>query len=202
MRLPWLFCPKLLNWFRPGEPRPVNVICIHPVKFFLLSVCLSPFLGVQAQSIYPSTINITGQFGTMRDFQFEISIGESTSINTMSNSSIVVTNGVLQTSVAYQPPASSAVNFSDEIRLYPNPARDVVQVNFVGKMIGLNQYELYDMQGKMIMSKQFYYFGVPRTEKLDVNKLVPGVYVLRVQQYSSVTNQVIKRGSFNIIKVN
>lgn len=171
-------------------------------RLFLLPVVLLSAFFSTAQSIYPSTINITGQFGTLKGFQFEISIGESTAITTMSNSSIVLTSGVLQTSVAFQPPVNAAASLSEEIKLYPNPARDFVEVNFVSKTIGLNQYELYDMLGKKIMGKQFYYFGIPATEKLDVNKLLPGTYILTVQQFSSITNKVVKTGSFKIVKLN
>lgn len=185
-----------------SQPVRIDAKSIPCKKVFLLAALLLAGVLSNAQSIYPSTINITGQFGTLKNFQFEISIGESTSITTMSNSSIVITSGVLQTSVAYQPPVNFATSFSDEINLYPNPARDFVQVNFVGKLMGKNQYELCDMQGKKIMSKQFYYFGIPRTEKLDINRLLPGTYILNIQQYSSITNQVIKKGSFKIVKVN
>ncbi|MDB5209306.1 MAG: type sorting protein [Sediminibacterium sp.] len=184
------------------QPIVINIKSVFCKKIFLLAVLLVTGVLCDAQSIYPSTINVTGQFGTLKDFQFEISIGESTSITTMSNSLLVVTSGVLQTSVAYQPPINFATSFSDEINLYPNPARDFVQVNFVGKLMGKNQYELYDMQGKKIMSKQFYYFGIPRTERLDINRLLPGTYILSIQQYSPVTNEVIKKGSFKIVKVN
>jgi hypothetical protein len=204
----FVFIMKLTFKNKPHTCNPVNRLIATGTKgtackkVFLLAALLSTGVLSNAQSIYPSTINITGQFGTLKDFQFEISIGESTSITTMSNSLLVVTNGVLQTSVAYQPPVNFATSFSDEINLYPNPARDFVQVNFVGKLMGKNQYELYDMQGKKIMSKQFYYFGIPRTEKLDIIRLLPGTYILSIQQYSSITNEVIKRGSFKIVKVN
>jgi hypothetical protein len=171
-------------------------------RFFLLSSILLAALFSTAQSIYPSTINITGQFGTFKDFQFEISIGESTSITTLSNSLVSVTSGVLQTSVIYQPPVNMAASLSEEIKLYPNPARDFVGVNFISKSVGVNQYELFDLQGKKIMSKRFYHFGAPRTEKLDVHMLLPGTYILSVQQYSTVTNEIVKRGSFKIIKTN
>lgn len=172
-------------------------------KIFLLTMgILFTVSSSIAQSIYPSTINITGQFGTYKDFQLEISIGESTSITTLSGSAIVLTSGVLQTSVVNQPAANIAGPLSDEIKIYPNPARSVIQVNFVSKVLGLNKYELYDLQGKKILENQFYYFGVPRTETLDLSKLLQGTYILSIQQYDAITNTIAKKGSFKIVKLN
>lgn len=167
----------------------------------LVSILLAVFFCT-AQSIYPSTLNITGQFGTLKNLQFEISIGESTSITTLSNSGLVVTSGILQSSVALQPPINVFAGLDEEIKLYPNPARDFVEVNFVSKMMGVNQYELYDLRGRQLLGKQFFHFGIPRTERLDVSKLTPGTYILSIQQYSTITNRVIKNGSFRIVKVN
>jgi hypothetical protein len=193
-------------WLKPIMP--VYTRLLIPVKpnackriFFLPLILLTGYFS-HAQSIYPSTLNITGQFGIMQDFQFEISIGESTSITTMSKGSVVVTNGVLQTSVAYQPPLNTTSFLSKEINLYPNPSRDFVQVNFVSRTTGLNQYELFDMWGRKVISKQFYHFGIPRTEKLDISKLLTGTYTLNIRQYSSVTNEVMKTGTFKIVKIN
>ena len=179
------------------------VVSAGTVKFFVAVVAICFSFEAPAQSIYPSTINITGQFGTMKDFQFEISIGESASITTLSsnNNALVVTTGVLQTSVAYQPPVNIEATLKEEVRIYPNPAATFVEVNFVSRMVGLNQYELFDLSGKKILSGQFYYFGMPRTERLDLSKLSQGVYFLNIQQYSSVTNQVAKSGAFRIIKL-
>ncbi|MBV9986382.1 MAG: T9SS type A sorting domain-containing protein [Chitinophagaceae bacterium] len=198
-----LFFDKIRDaWYAFQVQLLIMVEHIPDKRIALLSAILSTGLFCSAQSIYPSTINVTGQFGTMKDFQFELSIGESTSVTTMSSRAVIVTNGLLQTSVVNQPPVNTSTSLFGEITLYPNPARDFVQVNFIGKSAGMSQYELYDTQGKMIISKRFYYFGIPVTEKLDVRKLLPGTYVLSVQQFSSLTNLEIKKGSFKIVKVN
>ncbi len=155
----------------------------------------------EAQLIYPSTINVTGQFGTSRDFQVEISIGESTSITTLTKGSLALTSGVLQTSVAVQPAISATAPLSDEIKLYPNPARDFVSINFLSRTAGRVQYQLYSQSGQLLHSKQFIYFGITTTEQLNVRALTPGTYFLSVQQYNAATNEVIKKGVFPIIKV-
>ncbi len=168
-----------------------------PVVVFLLIT----FAG-NAQFIYPSTINVTGKFGTSKDFQVEISIGESTSITTLSNSSVVVTSGVLQTSVAVQPAINAAAPLSDEIKLYPNPTRDYLGISFLSKNVGRVEYQLYNQLGKLLLGKQFFYFGITGTQTLNLQALPAGIYLLAIQQYSAITNEIIKKGSFKIIKVN
>jgi len=185
--------------------KPVREIRLtsHSVYKFcaLLSVMLTLSVISTAQSIYPSTINTTGRFGTMPGFQFEISIAEATSIVTLSNSLMSVTSGVLQTSVIYQPPSGASTPLSDEIKLYPNPARSFVDLNFFGKTTGMFQYELFDLSGKKITAARFLYFGVPVTERINMNMLWTGTYILSVRQYSYITNKLEKEASFKIIKV-
>lgn len=164
-------------------------------------LCLSGF-AAHGQLIYPSTINVTGQFGTSRDFQVEISIGESTSITTLSSTSIVLTSGVLQTSVAVQPSINTSATFTDEIKVHPNPARDYLGISFLGKDVGRVKYQLYSQSGKLMLDKQFYYFGITSTERMNLQSFPPGVYFLAVQQYSSITNELTKKGTFPVIKVN
>ncbi len=174
---------------------------MKPKHLLVFLFLLCGFAG-NAQFIYPSTINVTGQFGTSKDFQVEISIGESTSITTLSNSSVVLTSGVLQSSVASQPVANAAAPLSDEIKLYPNPARDYVGISFLSKNVGRVEYQLYNQAGKLVLAQQFFYFGTTSTQRLNVQGLTTGNYFLAIQQYSAITNEIIKKGSFTIIKVN
>lgn len=174
---------------------------MKPKRLLFLFLLLGTFAG-NAQFIYPSTINVTGQFGTSRDFQVEISIGESTSITTLSNSSIVLTSGVLQTSVALQPAVNPSSPLSDEIKLYPNPVRDNLVINFLSKNVGRVEYQLYNEGGKLVLGRQFFYFGITSSQKLNLQPLSAGIYFLAIEQYSSITNDIIKKGTFRIIKVN
>ncbi len=65
-----------------------------------------------------------------------------------------------------------SINYHDGIKLKisPNPARDVINVN----AIGIKQIKLYDISGKLILSKPTF----TNSTFVDVSKLLRGVYIL------------------------
>lgn len=167
--------------------------------FTLLLLCLIS----AAQSISPSTINISGQSATFGNYRFEWSVGEQAATNTMNNGNIIVTNGLLQDYVVENQPAINPIGSwsSEEIRFFPNPVITVLEINILHRMIGRNQLLLFDINGKKVKERQFEYYGLGTTEKWDLSNLPAGLYILNIQQISSVTGRVFKKGAFKIIKI-
>lgn len=172
-------------------------------KILLLLTSIGAYLFAPAQSISPSIINTTGHSVSSGNFHIEWSVGES-AISTMSNGNLVVTSGVLQPYVANQPQIRNLAGLwlPDEIRVYPNPTRDIIEINILHRFKGKNKLELVDMQGRKVMETQFEYNGAGRIEKWNLSKLVAGEYFLYIQQLSPVTGKTIKRGAFKILKIN
>jgi hypothetical protein len=155
-----------------------------------------------AQSIYPSTINVSGSSAASGNYRFEWSIGEATSITTMTSSNLVVTSGILQSSAAYQPIPNGAKYFlPDEIKIYPNPTRDIIEINMLLAIAGKSKLELFDLQGRKLMEKQFEYYGIGGIEKWDLRMLPAGQYVLKVELINPVGGFTIKKGAFKILKI-
>ncbi|MDP3394025.1 T9SS type A sorting domain-containing protein [Sediminibacterium sp.] len=155
-----------------------------------------------AQSIYPSTINITGQYGNQGNYQFEFSLGESASIVTQSSSTLVVTSGVLQSFTSFASAYNAFPTFlPDEIKIYPNPFKDVLEINFLQTNSGKLKVELFDMQGKKMKELLFFHFGVGRTERWDLSKFPQGSYIVSINQLDGTGKLVIKRGVFKVLKI-
>jgi len=76
-------------------------------------------------------------------------------------------------------------NELQKIQFYPNPATDVITIDAVGSN-GKSEAIIYSAQGQMLQSKRF---DSPKTE-LDVSKLKPGVYFLRI--VSEKGNRLVK----------
>ncbi len=68
-----------------------------------------------------------------------------------------------------------------EIRLFPNPVESFIQLEFQG-FDGKQpiQYEVTDMQGRLVQAGQLPVSGSAGTAVLPAEKLVPGVYTLRL----------------------
>jgi hypothetical protein len=156
-----------------------------------------------AQSIYPSTVNATGQSSSFGNFRFEWSVGESAAINTMSSSNLLVTNGLLQYYVENQPDHNIIANWlPSEVTVYPNPVRNILEINILHSIVGKEKIELFDIKGGKLMEKQFEYTGMGVLEKLNLSGLTAGQYILSIQQISPITGRVFKKGTYKILKIN
>lgn len=156
----------------------------------------------KSQSIYPSTINVTGQYGSQGNYQFEFSFGESASVVTQTSSSLIVTSGVLQSFTSFASVFNAFPSFlPDEIKIYPNPFRDILEINFLHTNSGKLKVELFDVNGKKAKELFFYHFGVGRTERWDLSKFAQGAYLLVIQQLNGLGNSVVKKGVFKVLKV-
>jgi len=165
--------------------------------FFTFSSC-----AAFSQSISPATINISGHSSSYGNYQFEWSVGESSSIIAMTSSNLVVTSGVLQSFAAYQPELTNVSTWQPgEIRIYPVPTRDVIEINMLHKMAGKTKIELFDLMGKKVMEKEFEYFGVGAVEKWNLGKVPSGQYFINIQLISTQSGKPIKKGAFKILKI-
>jgi len=159
-------------------------------------------LSSKSQSVFPATINTSGSSTSSAGYQFEWSVGESTSIVTMTRPNLVVTSGILQAAVPYTPADNYSVNWlAGEIKIYPNPTRDILEIKLMLNLKGTGSLEILDLLGRKLMDKQFDHYGTGTLEKWDLSSLVSGQYVLQVHLFNPVTGKTIKKGSFKIQKI-
>ena len=165
-------------------------------------LCFLIYSYGHAQSIYPSTINITGNYGSQGNYQFELSFGESASIVTQTTSTLVVTSGVLQSFTSFASVYNAFPTFlPDEIKIYPNPFKDILEINLLHTNSGKIKIELFDVQGKKMKELLFFHFGVGRTERWDLSKFPQGAYMIAINQLDGTGKLVIRRGIFKVIKI-
>ena len=156
-----------------------------------------------AQSMSPGTVNVSGESAAIGKYRFEWSLGESVAITTMSNSNLLVTNGFLQFNVQNQPLANLVKSFlSDEIRVYPNPVKNILEINILHAIKGKHQIELLDAKGGKIKEVQLVYDGMGALEKWNLSGLPTGQYILNIRQMHPVNGRVVKKRAYKILKVN
>lgn len=64
---------------------------------------------------------------------------------------------------------------SNGITLYPNPANDIINVQFAVQDLHINQIQVYDYRGQLVIKQQEFMFG----KALDVSGLSNGIYILK-----------------------
>lgn len=71
------------------------------------------------------------------------------------------------------------------LKVYPNPAKGIVNIDLAGVLNGETTYELFDVQGRKVISK----VSSTNFETLNVENLSEGIYMLTVQNGSEKTTK-------------
>jgi hypothetical protein len=177
----------------------MRLTTVLSILFFLnTNACL-------AQLASPGTVNVSGESASFDKYRFEWSLGESVAITTMSNSNsnLLVTNGFLQFNVQNQPLANLVNSFlPDEIRVYPNPVQNILDINILHANRGKHQIELLDANGLKVKEVQLDYTGMGAIEKWNLSGLTAGQYFLNIRQMHPVNGRLVKKRAYKILKVN
>jgi len=94
---------------------------------------------------------------------------------------------------AFENALGSSVGLNDMLQLpenliiYPNPAQDVLNIQFEDKNFGAVLF-IYDIHGKTVICKKIQ----QETLKINIGNLIPGVYILRLNfNQSFLTKKLI-----------
>jgi Secretion system C-terminal sorting domain len=157
--------------------------------------------SVSAQTIAPDVINSAGGSYKKAYHIIDWSIGELALVNTMENSRYIITNGFIQ-------PFTNDPNLADnnpvfgeeEIRILPNPTRDMLEVNFRTKHQGRVSMILVDVAGHILYTKEFTSNGYGHIEKVNMTAFRQGTYFLQIN-LNPIVGYTRKRGAYKITKL-
>ena len=142
--------------------------------------------GSNAQSITPSVINSAGGSATIGGNIYEYSVGEMVLINTMITANMTLTNGFLQPFKI----GVSAVNENftlENLRVFPNPASHIINVEFPAIAKGALQITMYDLLGKQVYAtNENVESGLSRST-IDISSLAAATYMLHIS-YTNANN--------------
>lgn len=82
---------------------------------------------------------------------------------------------------------SSNDNVLGSLKVYPNPAKGIVNIDLAGTVTGETTYELFDVQGRKVVSK----VSSNTIETLNVENLSDGIYMLSIQNGSAKTTKKV-----------
>jgi hypothetical protein len=174
------------------------------IKVLILSLTCS--VCSYAQTDLHSTLNVAGATASKGYYSFDWSVGESTAITTIASGNSMLTQGVLQYHSGNVVDRNFAMTwFHDEVRLFPNPVDNFLEVDFKHLVPGRIHLQLSSKSGQILWQKELDYNGVSRVEKLNMSGLPAGNYTLYILQ-DRVPDRYghriyYKRGAFNIVKV-
>ena len=168
---------------------------MKPVLFLVpLFLCSAAF--AQETS---SVINSTGSSYTSPSYQFDWSLGETALIETQYSPGghLILTNGFLQP--ASLPAPGGQVFLPGEIRIFPNPAHDQVEINFLLAGPGQARVTVYDALGRWVYRKQYIQPLTGTPLLIDLRSYTAGAYLLKLE-YMQDGGSSRKTGAFKLIK--
>ena len=158
-----------------------------------------------AQMVLPSTLNASGATANKGYYSFDWSVGESAAVSTLANSNLMVTQGVLQYHSGNVVERNvGMIWFPNEVKLFPNPVRNILEINFKHLVPGSLHFELFNNAGQLLWQKDVLYNGVSLIEKLNMSGIPAGQYTLYLYQNDAPDSfrKYYKKGAFKIVKVN
>jgi hypothetical protein len=172
-------------------------------KFIILIVTSLAGSSCFGQAITQQVINITGNSYQKDRFVVDWSVGELAIINEMksANGSYLLTNGFIQTITDQPNFASLNTAFGkEEIQILPNPTRDILEIDFLTNQTGAVKFQLYDILGQLLVTREFYMYGYGQIQKIDMTTFKAGMYTLAIQ-LNLFRSSVLKSGSYKIVKI-
>ena len=166
-------------------------------------LCICSFIAAQTPQDYKqSVINSSGGTSSQGYYQFEWNVGEMALINQMSDASdkIIVTNGFLQPYLLY--PGRNNTNNAfdaDEVKIFPNPATQYIEINFFTKQKGKLTIHFFDALGKKVFTKELTSNGVDLVDRIPITKLSQGIYILQIE-LTGEEGSVSKKSSYKFVK--
>ncbi len=158
--------------------------------YFLVTVMSIIFSYGKSQ--IPQVINASGNTSKSHGYTMEWSIGELALVNAMfsADGNYELTNGFIQpysetNNFPYNQPEGSYSN----VRIFPNPTHDELQISFYQAAGGKIRIELLDEAGHLIYSREMLLRGSGFVEKINMKSFTNGIYTLYIKRLNPGTGQ-------------
>ena len=97
-----------------------------------------------------------------------------------------ITNTIGEVATFYANNLSQEEFLKDSISIYPNPVKDILQIESVG--VAIDKVKIYDLSGRLLDSYSFNSYN-----QIDVSDLQSGVYILKIEtKHSTLQRKLIK----------
>lgn len=148
--------------------------------YFMLTGFLGRTQTPLKGTIAPSVLNATGGSARLTNtISIEWSVGELAVIEPMRSVNFALTHGILQPLPTSRYPDT---HWSpDEIRIYPIPSSDWVNIHFFTIETGRIHLHIYDPLGRLVYQKAFDYNGNGHIEKINVTSWGSATYFADIE---------------------
>lgn len=146
--------------------------------------------GVSMSAFSQQNFNVAGHTAVINGMTFDYSIGEMTLITTERNANLTVTQGLLQPTgpgngANTQPGNTHTLPATDLVKVYPNPTENILFVESVENLEAEFSYQLFDVAGKVVLSKTLLQKKGVNKYSLDLRQFAAGSYYLVIRKLNA-----------------
>lgn len=143
-----------------------------------------------AQSLSPTVISSSGGSGSSNGTYLSWTTGELL-VQNYSADTLMLTQGFEQGEYTVTTALDELKGMGMDVAVYPNPVRNMLNVDFKGQINHTVRVRLTSLNGKLMLSREF--SSPARVRRMNMNDVAPGTYMLEVRIDG-------KRKAFKIVK--
>jgi hypothetical protein len=130
-----------------------------------------------AQNVSPTVISSSGGSGSADGTFLSWTTGE-LMVQTYSADTLMLTQGFQQGEITVTTTASELQGLSRDVRVYPNPVQNRLNVDFQGVVDKTARVKLLNLNGKVFLTKEI--TNTSNTTRINLNGTPSGTYILEV----------------------
>ena len=164
-------------------------------------------IGISSQSLAQAdvqqVINSSGGAAVNAAFSMDWSIGELALVNEMESpdTKLHLTNGFLQPYSIHPFHKEKSYFEKMDIKLYPNPTKDIVEIDFMTLQKGKISVTVINDAGRTIFQEELMYNGLGQLHRVHLRNYPAGVYTFYIY-LDPLEGQIRKTGAFRVMKIN
>ena len=154
-------------------------------------ILLTGVTRVSAQELTPGVLSTSGGMGTADGTAISWTVGE-LMVQTFSADTLMLTQGFEQGEITVTTSANELSETVMDVQVYPNPVRNILNVDFHNITAQRVRIELMSLNGQTILIREVNNpFNLSR---INLNGAAPGTYLLEVSiNGKSKTFKIVKR---------
>lgn len=156
-----------------------------------------------AQADIQQVINSTGGTSINGGVAIDWSIGELALVNEMDapDNKFRLTNGFLQPFSIHGPHKEKSFFEKSDIKVYPNPTKDLVEIDFMTGQKGRISVTIINDAGRTVYKDEMEYNGLGQLYRVHLKNFPAAVYTFYVY-LDPLDGQIRKSGAFRVMKIN
>lgn len=146
-------------------------------RIYILLLFLTGASMAAAQTLSPTVVASAGGFGSSGNVSLSWTAGELVSKN-LSVDTLMLTQGFQQSQLTVTTSVNEFNALTTDVKVYPNPADNVLNVDFQGMADQILQLKLMSLNGKVVMTRKIH--NPKGNTRLNINGASPGTYMLEI----------------------